>query len=108
MIRLFLSYLPFKKGIMILEVSRYADRGRRGEYEECTADDSFPTKTGSDIEIECLLLSLLLLVTQSKCLLTIFPEVVSCKLGIKFLFDVLGIDGTGADKNEVPFCLVLF
>ena len=93
---------------MLLEVSRYADRGRRGEYEECTADDSFPTKTGSDIEIECLLLSLLLLVTQSKCLLTIFPEVVSCKLGIKFLFDVLGIDGTGADKNEVPFCLVLF
>ena len=92
---------------MLLEVSRYADRGRRGENEDCTADDSFPTKTGSDIEIECLLLSLPVLVTQSKCLLLIFPEV-SCKLGSKVLFDVLCIDDTGADKNEVPFCLDLF
>ena len=93
---------------MLLEVSRYADRGRRGEIEDCTADDSFPTKTGSDIEIECLRLSLPLVVTQSKCLLTIFPSVVSCNVGSKVLFDVLGIDDTGADKNEVPFCLVLF
>ena len=93
---------------MLLEVSRYADRGRRGEIEDCTADDSFPTKTGSDIEIECLLLSLPVLVTQSKCLLLIFPEVVTCKLGSKVLFDVLCIDDTGADKNEVPFCLDLF
>ena len=94
---------------MLLEVSRYADRGRRGE--DCTAEDSFPAKTGSDIEIECLRLSLPLVVTQSKCLLTIFssvPELVSCNVVSKVLFDVFGIDDTGADKNEVPFCLVLF
>ena len=92
---------------MIFVVSAYADRGSSGGNEDFTAEKCFSTNAGSDIDIECLLLSLPSLVTPNRFLLTIFssaPVTLCCVGGgsIRLDDDVDPVDDdTGTEEKKL-------
>ena len=101
------SYLPSINGIVILVVAAYGDRGRRGGKEDFTAEKCFSTRAGSDMDIECLLLSLPSLLTPRRFLHSIFssaPVTLCCDGGGKIRLDdevAPTDDETGTEEKKL-------
>ena len=88
-------------------MSAYGDRGSSGGKEDFTAEKCFSTKAGSDIDIECLLLSLPSLVTPKRFLMTMVssaPVTLCCVGGgtIRLNDDVGPLeDETGTEEKKL-------